>query len=282
VTQINDDIDRLRHSATRALLERRDVVVVASVSCIYGLGLPAKFIDAALRLRVGQVPTTGSQQGEEEGEGDPGRSNPEGQECDPGGDGAHGGRRAVSDFAAALEAMAYQRIDDAGTDQPSSSSLLQRGHFRVCVGGSSVEVGPASDEFSVRVELSAEVAVEAITVIEEDDEDGEVDSEEYSCEGGASVQKEEEGGEGEDDLMASFAAPYSSSKESAKKKKRKSVPTMTKDPEKGHGGEEPIHRRRYRYSVLSSYMIYPARHHMLDESEKEVCCPHPPLSTLAS
>src|SRR5436309_14415133 len=42
---INDEIDKLRHSATKALLERNDVVVVASVSCIYGLGSPASYFD---------------------------------------------------------------------------------------------------------------------------------------------------------------------------------------------------------------------------------------------
>jgi excinuclease ABC subunit B len=49
---INDDIDTLRHRATRALFERKDVVVVASVSCIFGLGLPVDYLDAALRLNL--------------------------------------------------------------------------------------------------------------------------------------------------------------------------------------------------------------------------------------
>jgi excinuclease ABC subunit B len=52
---INDEIDRLRHSTTRSLFERRDVIVVASVSCIYGLGLPDNYLQAALRLQVGQI-----------------------------------------------------------------------------------------------------------------------------------------------------------------------------------------------------------------------------------
>lgn len=52
--QINDEIDRLRHSATRSLFERRDVIVVASVSCIYGLGLPENYFNAAIRVHVGQ------------------------------------------------------------------------------------------------------------------------------------------------------------------------------------------------------------------------------------
>ena len=52
--QINDEIDKLRHSATSALLERQDVIVVASVSCIYGLGSPTEYRDLVLSLRKGQ------------------------------------------------------------------------------------------------------------------------------------------------------------------------------------------------------------------------------------
>ncbi|GCF13478.1 excinuclease ABC subunit B [Haloarcula mannanilytica] len=51
---INDEIDRLRHSATRSLLTRDDVIVVASVSAIYGLGDPRNYIDMSLSLEVGQ------------------------------------------------------------------------------------------------------------------------------------------------------------------------------------------------------------------------------------
>src|SRR5690349_3383740 len=49
----NDEIDRLRHAATHALFERRDVIVVASVSCIYGMGAPIDYGATVLRLRVG-------------------------------------------------------------------------------------------------------------------------------------------------------------------------------------------------------------------------------------
>jgi excinuclease ABC subunit B len=52
---INDEIDRMRHSATRSLLERRDVVVVASVSCIYGIGAPETYRDMHLAVREGDV-----------------------------------------------------------------------------------------------------------------------------------------------------------------------------------------------------------------------------------
>ena len=50
---INDEIDKLRHSATSSLFERKDVIVVASVSCIYGLGAPEDYRDLVLSLRVG-------------------------------------------------------------------------------------------------------------------------------------------------------------------------------------------------------------------------------------
>ncbi|MFN4280720.1 excinuclease ABC subunit UvrB [Thermosynechococcus sp.] len=50
---INEEIDMLRHSATRSLFERRDVIVVASISCIYGLGIPAEYLKAAIPLAVG-------------------------------------------------------------------------------------------------------------------------------------------------------------------------------------------------------------------------------------
>lgn len=53
-SSINDEIDKLRHSATSALFERRDVIVVASVSCIYGLGAPKDYYDMVLSIRVGQ------------------------------------------------------------------------------------------------------------------------------------------------------------------------------------------------------------------------------------
>ena len=53
-SSINEDVERLRHSATSALLSRRDVVVVSSVSCIYGLGTPQSYLDRSAVLRVGE------------------------------------------------------------------------------------------------------------------------------------------------------------------------------------------------------------------------------------
>jgi excinuclease ABC subunit B len=53
-SSINETIDKMRHSATRSLLERRDVIIVASVSCIYGLGSPEKYQEMLLQLKTGQ------------------------------------------------------------------------------------------------------------------------------------------------------------------------------------------------------------------------------------
>ncbi|GAA3005558.1 excinuclease ABC subunit UvrB [Streptomyces lactacystinicus] len=53
-SSINEEVERLRHSATNSLLTRRDVIVVASVSCIYGLGTPQEYVDRMVRLKVGQ------------------------------------------------------------------------------------------------------------------------------------------------------------------------------------------------------------------------------------
>jgi len=55
-TDVNEEIDKLRHSATRALFERRDVVIVASVSCIYGLGSPEEYQAFVTSLRKGEAP----------------------------------------------------------------------------------------------------------------------------------------------------------------------------------------------------------------------------------
>ena len=54
-SSINDEIDKLRHSATASLLQRRDVIIVASVSCIYGLGAPKDYYEMAVSLRPGMV-----------------------------------------------------------------------------------------------------------------------------------------------------------------------------------------------------------------------------------
>src|SRR3989338_5552455 len=52
-TEINEEIDRLRNAATQSLLTRKDVLIVASVSCIYGLGNPANYLDLSIKLKSG-------------------------------------------------------------------------------------------------------------------------------------------------------------------------------------------------------------------------------------
>jgi excinuclease ABC subunit B len=54
-SSINDEVERLRHSATNSLLTRRDTIVVASVSCIYGLGTPQEYVDRMVKLKIGDM-----------------------------------------------------------------------------------------------------------------------------------------------------------------------------------------------------------------------------------
>ena len=115
-SSVNDDIDRLRHAATSALLTRRDVIVVASVSCIYGLGSPVEYRENLLYVKVGE-------------------------EYD---------QRAI---LRKLVDMQYDRNDAA----------LSRGKFRVR--GDVVEVHPAYDESSVRIQFFGD-EIEAITVVD--------------------------------------------------------------------------------------------------------------------
>jgi len=56
-SMVNDEIDRLRHAATQAVLTRKDVIVCSSVSCIYGLGTPESYMDSALKMSMGQTIT---------------------------------------------------------------------------------------------------------------------------------------------------------------------------------------------------------------------------------
>lgn len=53
-SSVNDEIDMFRHSATKSLFERKDVIVVASISCIYGLGIASEYLKAAIQLKIGQ------------------------------------------------------------------------------------------------------------------------------------------------------------------------------------------------------------------------------------
>ncbi|HEX4865552.1 MAG TPA: excinuclease ABC subunit UvrB, partial [Acidimicrobiales bacterium] len=115
-SSINDEIDRLRHSATSALLTRRDTIVVASVSCIYGLGSPEEYAERILHI----------QRGTEQDQ------------------------RAI---LRRLVDMQYERND----------ANLTRGKFRVR--GDTIEVHPAYEEHSVRIELFGD-DIERITTVD--------------------------------------------------------------------------------------------------------------------
>ena len=115
-SSINDEIDRLRHSTTSSLLARRDVIVVASVSCIYGLGSPEEYRKNLLLLKPGETVD----------------------------------QRAV-----------LRKLVDIGYDRNDAN--LVRGKFRVR--GDCIEVHPAYEEASVRIELFGD-EVERLTRID--------------------------------------------------------------------------------------------------------------------
>ncbi|MEY2426635.1 MAG: excinuclease subunit [Actinomycetota bacterium] len=115
-SSINDEIDRLRHSTTSALLARRDVIVVASVSCIYGLGSPEEYKKNLLLLKPGETID----------------------------------QRAI-----------LRKLVDIGYDRNDAN--LVRGKFRVR--GDIIEVHPAYEEASVRIELFGD-EVERLTRID--------------------------------------------------------------------------------------------------------------------
>lgn len=113
---INDEIDMLRHSATRSLFERRDAIVVASISCIYGLGMPKEYLKAAIPLKLGM-------------------------ELDP--------RQLLRD----LVNVQYVRND------------LELGRSKFRVKGDVVEIGPAYEDRTIRVEFFGD-EIEAIRYLD--------------------------------------------------------------------------------------------------------------------
>ena len=115
-SSINEEIDMLRHSATRSLFERRDVIVVASISCIYGLGIPSEYLNAAVNFRVGQIINI---------------------------------RTQLRD----LVNNQYSRND----------TEIARGRFRIK--GDVLEIGPAYEDWLVRIELFGD-EVEAIRYVD--------------------------------------------------------------------------------------------------------------------
>lgn len=110
---INDEIDRLRHAATEALLTRRDVIVVASVSCIYGIGSPANYLEMSLPMWKTM----------------------EGWKLE------QGSNISQLDFIKALIKMQYHRNDLA----------FERGNFRVM--GDTIDLFPANGEYAYRFEF---------------------------------------------------------------------------------------------------------------------------------
>ncbi len=120
-SSVNEEIDALRHRATRALLERRDVVIVASVSCIYGLGLPRDYLDASVSISV----------------------------MDQYGGSGISGISSASDLTAALDAMLYESEQDGEDD-----SNMLRGSFDVSVdqaGNEAVTFWPPHEKMPIRV-----------------------------------------------------------------------------------------------------------------------------------
>ena len=132
VVQINEDIDRMRHSATRSLLERNDVVVVSSISCIYGLGMPAHYAREALTI-------------------------------------VEGDELSLNALEAKLKKLSYVNVDqlddacrgaiDYGRNEREGGGIA-RGQFRLVVHEEdlvTVEIGPSSDSFNVLITLKRSV-----------------------------------------------------------------------------------------------------------------------------
>lgn len=137
---INDEIDRLRHAATEALLSRRDVIVVASVSCIYGIGSPEHYLEMSLPLvreKEGWVIES-----TKDSEGLPEVTTEEGWKL------------VISQpsFIRQLVAMQYHRNDLA----------FERGNFRVM--GDTIDLYPANGEFAYRFEFGFDTLEEVKVV----------------------------------------------------------------------------------------------------------------------
>lgn len=123
---INDEIDRLRHGATEALLTRRDVIVVASVSCIYGIGSPANYTEMSLPMWQKQGGWVADEAGAQINQ---------------------------LDFIRRLVNMQYHRNDLA----------FERGNFRVI--GDTIDLYPANGEFAYRFEFGFD-ALENIKIVD--------------------------------------------------------------------------------------------------------------------
>ncbi|MDO4507778.1 MAG: excinuclease ABC subunit UvrB [Candidatus Saccharibacteria bacterium] len=130
---INDEIDRLRHGATEALLTRRDVIVIASVSCIYGIGSPEHYLEMSLPLwrKDGGWAATGEKNGA----------------------GSVPAEISQDWFIRTLVSMQYHRNDLA----------FERGNFRVM--GDTVDLFPANGEYGYRFEFGFD-ALEDVKIVD--------------------------------------------------------------------------------------------------------------------
>lgn len=132
---INDEIDRLRHAATEALLTRRDVIVVASVSCIYGIGSPENYSEMSMPMwRVNGNWTVGTLKDSSAGE--PSRV-----------------PLSQLEFIQRLVGMQYHRNDLA----------FERGNFRVM--GDTIDLFPANGEYAYRFEFAFD-ALEEVKIVD--------------------------------------------------------------------------------------------------------------------
>ena len=153
---INDEIDRLRHAATEALLSRRDVIVVASVSCIYGIGSPEHYLEMSLplvRKKDGWVISNKDFEGlPEVTTEDEGASPVTTGASDPSPKNFIANHPSQPSFIRQLVAMQYHRNDLA----------FERGNFRVM--GDTIDLYPANGEYAYRFEFGFDTLEEVKVV----------------------------------------------------------------------------------------------------------------------
>ena len=158
---INDEIDRLRHGATEALLTRRDVIVVSSVSCIYGIGSPMHYLEMSLPLWRGKDGWFMAEMPKDSSSGRVATARRHGGgallPALPGSEPLSEELSRISlnqlDFIRALVAMQYHRNDLA----------FERGNFRVM--GDTIDLYPANGEYAYRFEFGFD-ALEEVKIVD--------------------------------------------------------------------------------------------------------------------
>lgn len=158
---INDEIDRLRHGATEALLTRRDVIVVSSVSCIYGIGSPMHYLEMSLPLWRGKDGWFTAEMPKDSSSGRVATARRHGGgallPALPGSEPLSEELSRISlnqlDFIRALVAMQYHRNDLA----------FERGNFRVM--GDTIDLYPANGEYAYRFEFGFD-ALEEVKIVD--------------------------------------------------------------------------------------------------------------------